>query len=146
MDEVARLALDRRRDQRVAVAGRRDGYARGEVQEHVAVDVLDGCAAAAYWDERVGPRETGRGELVIEGDVASCLGPWDRCAKVRNRAEIGSGAHVLALSKLGHVGSLHKTDAQLHEMGGQFSRTYGPLACSVGLGRAAHVVDLIVDG
>ena len=60
MDQLGRLLLDRRDDLRVGVAGRVDGDAGGEVEEEVAVDVLDGQAIATDGHDRVGARQARR--------------------------------------------------------------------------------------
>ena len=77
--ELGGLALDRGDDVGVAVAGRVDGDAGGEVEEHVAVDVLDRAAEAAHGDDRVGPR-AGSGSS-RRGRTRCAPGPWGRGAR-----------------------------------------------------------------
>ena len=52
MEEVLRLALDALDDPRVAVTGRGDRDPGGEVEEEVAVDILDGQPATPDGDDR----------------------------------------------------------------------------------------------
>ena len=52
VDELGGLLLDGGDDLRMAMAGRDDGDAGGEVEELVAVDVFDADAAAAFGDQR----------------------------------------------------------------------------------------------
>ena len=113
VDQVARLALDRGGDARMGVAGRRDGDAGGEVEEDVAVDVLDRGATAAHGDEGIGARQAGRRELVIERDVAPRLRPGDLGPKIRNGLEIGCRCAAPraqpARSRCSPRRSMHKT-------------------------------------
>ena len=53
VEQLVGLVLDRGDDLRVAVAGGGDGDAGGEVEEQVAVHVLDDAAAAALDDQRI---------------------------------------------------------------------------------------------
>jgi hypothetical protein len=74
VEEVLGLLLDPPDDRRVRVTGRGDGDPGGEVQEEVAVDVLDGEALTANRDDRIGARQGGRGPGLVVGDV----GPGER--------------------------------------------------------------------
>src|SRR5438270_82262 len=65
MYETGRLVLNGGDDVRVAVAGGGDGDARGEVEEEVAVHVLNHRPAAAGDDKRVDPCVGGRHELLV---------------------------------------------------------------------------------
>ena len=53
------LLGDRRDDVRVGVAGGGDRDAGSEVEEQVAVDVLDGQALGADGNDRIGARQAG---------------------------------------------------------------------------------------
>ena len=97
MLELGRLALDRGDDVGVAVAGRVDGDAGGEVEEHVAVDVLDRAAEAAHGDDRVGPREARARPRVVELDVRPGLGAGELGDDVRDGARLERGRHVASL-------------------------------------------------
>ena len=67
------LLLDRRDDLRVRVAGGVDRDAGGEVEEQVAVDVLDRQPLAPDRDDRVGPRQARRRPRLVERDVGAGL-------------------------------------------------------------------------
>ena len=69
VDQLRGLLLDRRDDLRVRVAGRVDRDAGGEVEEQVAVDVLDRQAVTADRHDRIGPRQAGRRPRLVERDV-----------------------------------------------------------------------------
>ena len=69
MDELGGLLLDRGDDLRMGVAGRVDRDPGREVEEQVAVDVLDGQALAADGHDRVGARQARRGPRLVERDV-----------------------------------------------------------------------------
>ena len=69
VDELGRLFLDGGHHLRMRVARRGDRDARREVEEEVAVDVLDGQALAADRHDRVGPRQARRGPGLIERHV-----------------------------------------------------------------------------
>ena len=69
MDQVGGLLPDRGHDLGMAVAGRVDRDPGREVEEQVAVDVLDDEALAADRHDRIGPRQAGRGPRLIVGDV-----------------------------------------------------------------------------
>ena len=84
MDEVAHLALYCGGDSRMGIAGRGHRYASGEVEEDVAVDVLDCGATATHRDEGVGARQARRRELMIERDVAPRPRPGYLGPKIRN--------------------------------------------------------------
>ena len=87
--ELVGLALDGGDDVRVAVPGGVDRDAGGEVQEHVAVDVLDGAAEAAHGHDRVGAREAGTRPGVVELDAR---GPWGPAARSRCPGSDAPGA------------------------------------------------------
>jgi hypothetical protein len=57
MDQLGRLLLDRGHDLGMRMAGRGDRDPGREVEEEVAVDVLDRQAVTADRDDRVGPRQ-----------------------------------------------------------------------------------------
>jgi hypothetical protein len=86
MDELGCLLLDRRDDLRVGMTGRVDRDAGSEVEEEVAVDVLDRQAFAADRDDRIGTRQARRGPRLVELDVRTGLGPWKLRDDVRNGA------------------------------------------------------------
>ena len=67
MQHVVDLGVDRRVDRRVGVAGGDDGDAGVEVEEAVAVDVLEDAAPAAPDDERVQPRQRRAGHRARRG-------------------------------------------------------------------------------
>ena len=73
VDELGGLLLDRGHDLRVRVAGRGDRDAGGEVEEEVAVDVLDGQALAADRHDRVGAGQARGGPFLIERHVRAGL-------------------------------------------------------------------------
>ena len=87
--QLGGLLLDRGHDLGVRVAGRVDRDAGGEVEEEVAVDVLDGQALAADRDDRVGARQAGRGPGLVELDVLAGLGTRQLRDDVRDRAIAG---------------------------------------------------------
>ena len=86
VDQLGCLLLDRRHDLRVRVAGRVDGDAGGEVEEQVAVDVLDRQAFTADGNDRVGPREARRRPRLVESDVGAGL----RAGELRD--DVGNGS------------------------------------------------------
>ncbi len=65
VDQLRRLFLDRLDHPRVAVSGRCDRDAGVDVEEEVAVDVLDGAAAPAGRHERIRPRERRAGDGLV---------------------------------------------------------------------------------
>jgi hypothetical protein len=71
--------------QAVAVAEAIHRDAGGEIEEEVAVDVLDDEAVATDRDDRVGAREAGRGPRLVELDVGPCLRPGKLGDDVRDR-------------------------------------------------------------
>ena len=91
VQDVVDLGVDRRVDGRVGVAGGGDGDAGVEVEEAVAVDVLDHAAPGPLDDERVhaGQRRAGDG-LVARDDRRGPRGRAARCCS--------SGATVSAVS------------------------------------------------
>ena len=88
VDQVRRLLLDRRDDLRMRVAGGRDRDPGGEVEEEVAVDVLDGQPLAADRDDRVGARQARRGPGLVVGDVGPGPGAGDLGDDVGNRPRL----------------------------------------------------------
>ena len=68
VQQLGRLLLDRLDDPRVAVPRGRHRDPRVEVEEDVAVHVLDDRAGAPARDERIGPRERRRCDLAIPLD------------------------------------------------------------------------------
>jgi len=89
VDEVVGLSLDRLEHGRVAVAGRVDGDAGGEVEEEVAVDVLDRRALAPDRHDRIGAREARRRPGLVERDRGARLRTGDLGHEVRNGAAVG---------------------------------------------------------
>ena len=90
VEQVRGLVLDRLDDVRVAVARGVDGDAGGEVEEDVAVDVLERAAQAAHGDDRVRPRQAGARPCVVELDVGPRLGARELGHDVRDgRASSG---------------------------------------------------------
>ena len=85
MDELGGLLLDRRDDLRVAWPVELTAMPGREVEEQVAVDVLDGQAIAADRHERVGARQARRGPGLVELDVGARLGAGDLGDDVRDR-------------------------------------------------------------
>jgi hypothetical protein len=65
VQQLGRLILDGGDDLRMTVSGRGHGDAGGEVEEEVAVHVLDDGAAAALRDERIDARVRGGDEAPI---------------------------------------------------------------------------------
>jgi hypothetical protein len=76
MDQLRGLLLDRGDDLRVTVTGRVDRDARREVEEEIAVDVLDREALPADRHDRVGTRQARRRPRLVERDVLPRLGTW----------------------------------------------------------------------
>ena len=68
VDQLGGLVLDGFDDFGMTVAGGDDGDAGGEVEELVAVDVVDADAAAAFGDQRIAAGVAGGDEAVIVGD------------------------------------------------------------------------------
>ena len=75
VQDVVDLGVDRRVDVGMGVTGGDDGDAGVEVEEAVAVDVLDDAAAAAAHDERVHARERRARHRLVAGDEAAAFGP-----------------------------------------------------------------------
>ena len=88
VDEVGRLLLDRGHDLGVGVTGRGHRDAGREVEEEVAVDVLDRQAFAADGDDRVGAGQARRGPRLVVGDVGPGLGARDLGDDVGNRPRL----------------------------------------------------------
>src|SRR4051794_9037984 len=72
MDQLGRLLLDRRDDLRMAMTRRIDGDTCSEIEEQVAVDVLDRQPLPADRHDRVRARQAPRCPRLVELDV--CLG------------------------------------------------------------------------
>ena len=104
--ELLGLALDGGNHVRVAVPGGVDRDAGGEVQEHVAVDVLDGAAEATHGHDRVGAREAGTRPGVIELDVRAGLGARQLGHDVRDRTRLERGGHGASWA------GTHRNDAE----------------------------------
>ena len=98
VDQLGRLLLDRGHDLRMRVAGRVDRDAGGEVEEEVAVDVLDRQAFTADGDDRVGPRQARRRPRLVEGDVGSGLRAGELRDDVGNGSRFGRRAGTAARS------------------------------------------------
>ena len=75
MEDVVDLGVDRSVDLRVGVAGGDDGDAGVEVEEAVAVDVLDDAAATAPHDERVDAVSDGLVTASSRAMTAAAIGP-----------------------------------------------------------------------
>ena len=86
VQELLRLIDDGGDDVGMRVAGGVDGDAGGAVEEHVAVDVLDGGAVAARHDERIAARVRRRDDLAVALDDGLGFGP--------GRAVLISGASM----------------------------------------------------
>ena len=96
MDQLARLAFDGLGYRWVPITCRGHGDAGREIEEQIAVDVLDRGTVAANRDDGVGARQTGRRMAVVERDVPAGQRPGQRGANVWS---CSSGA----LSDLGHA-------------------------------------------
>ena len=72
--QLGGLLLNGGDDLGMAVAGGGYGDAGGEVEELVAIHVLDHDAASALGDQRIGAGVGGRDEAVIVGDDAPGIG------------------------------------------------------------------------
>jgi hypothetical protein len=99
VEQLARLLPDRPDDRGMGVAGGVDRDAGGEVQEQVAVDVLDGQALATDRHDRIGARQARRRPGLVEGDVVASLGAGDLGDDVGDRSSprearrgVGQGA------------------------------------------------------
>ena len=90
--------LDRGDDVGVAVAGRVDGDAGGEVEEDVAVDVFDRAAEAAPGDDRIGAQEARARPRVVELDVRPGLGAGGGGDDVRDGSCLERGRHGASLA------------------------------------------------
>ena len=75
MDELGRLLLDGRDHLWMRVTSRIDRDAGGEIEEEVAVDVLDRQALATNRDDRVGTGQAGRRPRLVERNVRASLWP-----------------------------------------------------------------------
>ena len=76
VDQLGRLLLDGCDDARVAVPRGDHGDARGEIQKHVAVDVLDHRAAARFRHQGIAARIGRRNGRVVA--LNNLLWPWGR--------------------------------------------------------------------
>ena len=96
VEQLLRLVLDRRDDLGVAVPRRGDGDAGGEVEEQVAVHVLDDAPAAALDDQRI--------------HAACTTATRTACPARASAAPFGPGSGVrmsgTGLSSKSHMGSL----------------------------------------
>jgi hypothetical protein len=68
MEDVVDLGVDRRVDIRMGMAGSDDGDPGVEVEEAVAVDVLDQAASATPHDERIDPGQRRAGHCLVARD------------------------------------------------------------------------------
>ena len=99
VDQLAGLLLDRAHDVGVAVAGGGHGDAGVEVEEQVAVDVLDHAALGPNRHHRVRARHARRRPLLVELEVGARLGAgqlgddvrdgWPERAKTRCTSTCG---------------------------------------------------------
>ena len=89
VDELGRLLLDRGDDLGVGMAGRVHRDAGGEVEEEVAVDVLDRQAVTADGHDRIGARQARRRPGFVECDVGSGLRAGDLGDDVRDGSRLG---------------------------------------------------------
>src|SRR5690349_1953677 len=109
MDQLGGLLLDRGDDLRVAVTGRVDRDAGGEIEEQVAVDVLDGKPVPADRHDRIRARQAGRRPRLIEFDVCTRLRPRQL------RDDVRDGTPTIDPTRLGHA-HLDTTDgSRLHK-------------------------------
>ena len=83
VEQLGCLFLDGGDDLGMTVAGRGHGDSGGEVEELVAIHVLDDDAASALGDQRVGTGVGGRDEAGIGGDDAPGIGAGELGAKDR---------------------------------------------------------------
>ncbi len=122
VDQLGRLLLDRGHDRRVGVAGRVDGDPGGEVEEQVAVDVLDGQPVAADRDDRVGPRQARRRPRLVVGDVGPGPRAGDLGDEVRDRARTRETRQSLA-----H----HSTSGRIESMQSGYCVSLAEGACRI---------------
>ncbi len=78
VDQLAGLVLDGGDDLGMAVPRRGDGDAGGEIEEEVAVDVLDHRAAAALDDQGINARVGRRHVLLVALEQGLAFGPGKR--------------------------------------------------------------------
>ncbi len=102
VEQVGGLLRDDLDHPLVAMAGRVDRDAGREIEEQVAIDVLDLQPVAAHGHDGVGPGQAGRRDRLVEGDVGPRLGARQLGDDVRHRA---AGARAAAVDDVGH-GSL----------------------------------------
>jgi len=85
VDQPIGLRLDRLDHLRVAMAGRADRDAGGEVQEAVAVHVGHDTAVAGLGHERIGPSQAGADDRVVAGDEGLGTRPRQLRDEMRRR-------------------------------------------------------------
>src|SRR4029079_7871251 len=105
------------------VAGRVDGDPGGEIEEEVAIDVLDDEAVAANRDDRVRTREAGRGPRLVELDVGPCFGPGRLGDDVRDRPIPGDPRRA------------RRQGAPLRSMHNEYAGWISPRSIAAGAGR-----------
>src|SRR6188508_1322649 len=109
MDQLGSLLLDRGDHLRVAVAGRVDRDAGREVEEEIAVDILDREALPADRHDRIGARQARRCPRLIERH----MGPRLRARQLRD--DIRDRTPAIDPTWLGHA-HLGSTDGpRLHK-------------------------------
>ena len=91
VQDVVDLGVDRRVDLRVGVAGGDDGDAGVEVEEAVAVDVLEHAPAAAAHDERVHAVSDGLVTASSRAMIAAARGPGSSVRRSGAAASAASG-------------------------------------------------------
>ena len=94
------------------MAGRVDGDAGREVEEEVAVDVLDRQALAADRDDRVGARQARRRPRLVERDVGAGLGARELRDDVRDGAIAGEPDAAVDKGHLEAVTAMHSEYAE----------------------------------
>ena len=95
MQEALRLLHDRVHHARVAVAGGVHGDASAEVEEDVAVLVLDAHPETAHRGKRIGTRQASGDNRLIGGYLGECLRTWHLRDQVRQRGWPGCRLHRL---------------------------------------------------
>ena len=99
MQQPLGLVPDGRHDLRVGMARRADRDAGVEVQEHVAVHVLDHGAGPPGRGERVGPGQRGAGDLVVGLDQQAGL----RARDLRGELRLGHGLELVTGAARGQL-------------------------------------------
>ena len=89
VDQLGRLILDGLHDFGMAVAGRGDGDAGGEVEELVAVDVFDSATAAAFDDQRITAGVARGKQAIVFGNDALGVGAGQGAEDLRAEAGVG---------------------------------------------------------